>query len=177
MSVVLKALSPRDPRRVLEALLFIGAHPVTWERMERCLPGLTRQQFEAAVHATATAYRLQRRPYEVRRTPRGVILRLHQHQATDLILQTRSEKGAKLSRAVVETLSIVAYRQPITRAEIEKMTATDVGPALRQLVRRRLLEVQEGSTASDAVYVTSTRFLEMFGLETLDDLPTMEETI
>lgn len=166
-----------DLRRVIEALLFIGSSPVTQEKVARCVPKLTTELFDQVVNELAFAYQFQRRPYAVRRTPRGVVLALQHGQASDLISRSRSEKGAKLSRNVIETLAIVAYRQPITRAAIERLTNADAGSSLRQLVRRRLLEAREAPGSSDVEYVTTVRFLEMFGLETIEDLPTMEESV
>lgn len=169
------AVGRADLRRVIEALLFIGSHPVTWERIERCLPGTTRSQFDVVLWELAHSYDFQRRPYELFRTPKGAVLRLREEFAGELATKSKTEKGAKLARPVIETLSVVAYMQPVSRAAIEKAIGADAGSALRQLIRRQLVQARDDESSQQPVYVTTVRFLEMFGLESLDELPQIEE--
>lgn len=83
----------------------------------------------------------------------------------------------KLSRAAVETLAIVAYKQPITRANIEAIRGVNAGEVLRTLLERRLVDVvgRAEELGRPMLYGTSKRFLETFGLSSLKDLPTVGE--
>lgn len=82
---------------------------------------------------------------------------------------------------MIEILSLVAYRQPITRAAIEEFIGEDVGAILRQLVRRELIaqatveKKSDDEPQSPKAYVTTARFLDLFGLENLADLPATED--
>ncbi len=83
----------------------------------------------------------------------------------------------RLTPASMETLAIVAYRQPVLRAEVEKIRGVDVGGALRNLVERGLLKVvgRAEEPGSPMLYGTTRRFLTVFGLKSLTDLPKAKE--
>jgi segregation and condensation protein B len=86
-------------------------------------------------------------------------------------------KPPRLSRPLLETLAIVAYRQPITRPEIEQLRGVDSGGVLDTLLERRLIKIagRKEAPGRPIVYATSTEFLEVFGLRDLDGLPDLEE--
>ena len=83
----------------------------------------------------------------------------------------------RLTRAQLETLAIVAYRQPITRPEVDDVRGVDSGSALRMLAERSLVKIlgRKDEPGRPLVYGTTARFLEFFGLSTLQDLPTLQE--
>jgi segregation and condensation protein B len=85
----------------------------------------------------------------------------------------RREKEFRLSPAALETLAIVAYRQPVLRAEVEKIRGVDVGGALKTLIDRGLVKVvgRAEEPGSPLLYGTTKRFLESFGLKDLGQLP------
>ncbi|MEF8788047.1 MAG: SMC-Scp complex subunit ScpB [Planctomycetota bacterium] len=89
----------------------------------------------------------------------------------------RSEKKQSLSQAAMETLAIVAYRQPLNRAEIEDIRGVQSGYILRSLVEKNLVRVVGRSTelGRPLLYGTTSTFLEEFGLDSLDDLPEIGE--
>ncbi len=85
-------------------------------------------------------------------------------------------RQARLSQAAVETLAIVAYRQPISAEEVNRLRGVPSGGVLSHLVRRRLLCLERPAHAPrKAYYRTTERFLELFGLQSLADLPQSEE--
>src|SRR5690606_2973054 len=79
-------------------------------------------------------------------------------------------KEVKLSQDALEVLSMIAYRQPIARTELETIRDGNAGGTLRQLVRRQLVAVGRGE-GDDVVYTTTPRFLEVFGIADLEELP------
>lgn len=83
-------------------------------------------------------------------------------------------RGRKLSRAAAETLAVIAYRQPVQRAEIEAIRGVDALPTLKTLLDLRLIRIvgREDSVGQPALYGTTAQFLEKFGLRDLSDLPT-----
>ena len=164
-------------QRVVEALLFIGSKPLAIEDLRRHFPEASAAQVESGIAQLGDRYRRQRRPYGIRRTPSGYILRLYQQYEEAIKKHTRSERGAKLGRPVIEVLSVIAYRQPIARADIERVVGYGTGSILRQLSRRGLIEIAPvaETTGGPDCYQTATRFLEIFGLDSLDDLPTAED--
>jgi segregation and condensation protein B len=87
------------------------------------------------------------------------------------------QKPVRLTRAQLETLAIVAYRQPITRPDIDDVRGVDCGPVLRTLLERDLVRIlgKQEAAGRPLLYGTSTGFLELFGLKSLKDLPTLRE--
>ena len=87
------------------------------------------------------------------------------------------EKPVRLTRAQVETLAIAAYRQPITRPEIDEIRGVDSGATLKLLLERDLLRIlgKKDEPGRPLLYGTTTQFLEFFGLKSLKDLPTLKE--
>jgi segregation and condensation protein B len=87
------------------------------------------------------------------------------------------QKPARLSRAQIETLAILAYRQPVTRPEIDDIRGVDCGPVLKVLLERDLVRMlgRKDEPGRPVIYGTTTQFLEFFGLKSLKDLPTLRE--
>lgn len=164
--------APPPLMRIVEALLFVGGAPLTAERACEAVRGLTPGQFTQALDALNRDYRAQGRPYRIQ--PRG-----HGHE---LLLQPRfrgvldklygSTREARLSPAALDVLALVAFRQPVARQEIESLRGGESGALLRQLVRLGLVAVQRGEAGQREVcYGTTPRFLSLFQLRSLDDLP------
>ena len=91
------------------------------------------------------------------------------------LVKTRASD--KLTQAALDTLAIIAYKQPIIRAEIESVRGVQSGQIVRNLLERRLIRVmgRDSRLGHPLLYGTSKRFLEVFGLKSLKDLPTIEE--
>ncbi|NLT23429.1 MAG: SMC-Scp complex subunit ScpB, partial [Syntrophorhabdus sp.] len=87
------------------------------------------------------------------------------------------EKDVGLSRPMLETLSIIAYKQPVTKKEIDVVRGVDSARAVKHLLERRLIEIagRNGEAGKRMVFRTTQRFLEVYGLKSLEDLPTYKE--
>jgi segregation and condensation protein B len=173
--------TPPPPLRILEAMLFVGGAPVTMQRTIRLLRGLTAEQFAAAIDELNRDYRRQNRPYAVIPQGAGYVLTLRPKFLPLAERLRGAVRETRLSTAAVDVLALVAYRQPVGKAEVDGLRGAESGAVLRQLVRRGLLQIApaaETSSAAEALaalYVTSPRFLEMFGLASLEDLPKTKE--
>jgi segregation and condensation protein B len=168
---------PPPPLRIIEAMLFVGGRPLTAERAAEAIRGLTPAQFAEVVDALNKAYREQGRPYLVQKQDEGWVLSLRPSYRPILTRLYGQAKEARLSPAAVEVLAVVAYRQPVTRQEVESLRGRESGAILRQLVRRGLIAVtsRAESGGRDVQYGTTPRFLELFGLTSRDDLPETED--
>jgi segregation and condensation protein B len=169
--------APPQPQHILEALLFVGGAPLTAQRAGEILRGLTPAQFDEAIDALNRAYREQGRPYLLQHEGPGVVLTLRPPYRYLLERLFGGVKEARLSNPAVDVLAIVAYRQPVTRQEIESLRGHESNSLIRQLLRRRLIAVvsRAESSGRDVQYGTTPRFLEIFGLRSLDDLPETED--
>jgi segregation and condensation protein B len=159
--------------RIIEALLFVGGSPLTAKRAREILRGLSEEQFDEAIVRLNTDYRRQARPYVIQAQAAGWVLTLRPRFRHVIEKLYGGVREARLSTAAIDVLALVAYRQPLTRLEVEELRGADSGSLLRQLVRRGLIQIAalSGAKPKEVAYTTTPRFLEMFGLQNLDDLP------
>jgi segregation and condensation protein B len=176
-----EAPPPPPPLRILEAMLFLGGTPLTAERACEVLRGMTPGQVTGAIDSLNRSYRQQNRPYLIQSRDRGYVLVLRPRFRAVADRLYGSAREARLSPAAVDVLSLVAYRQPATKQEIDSLRGAESGALLRQLVRRGLLAVvQRGAQGPEGshrevAYGTTPRFLKLFGLRSLDDLPQTQD--
>jgi segregation and condensation protein B len=164
--------------QLLEAMLFVGGHALTAEQARAVIRGLTAEHFLEAIDTLNRRYRSQRRPYAIEPRDGGFVLAVlpvHRRLRERLFGGPRE---ARLSPPALEVLAAIAYRQPIGKAEIDAIRGTDSGGALRQLVRLGLVAVRHRAEAGgrDVRYGTTPRFLHLFGLNAMDELPRLGDT-
>jgi segregation and condensation protein B len=169
--------APPSPVRIVEALLFVGGLPLTAARAGEVVRGLGSEQFAETVEALNREYRRQNRPYAVQPQGDGFVLALRPRFQGVRERLFGGPREARLSGPALDVLTLVAYRQPVTRAEIDSQRGSDSGPALRQLVRLGLVAVvpEPAAGSTEAAYGTTARFLELFKLRSLDDLPRTDD--
>lgn len=157
-------------------MLFIGGAPLSIVRACETVRGLTPEQLAQAVAALNRAYREQGRPYRIGVRDDGYEMVLRPGFASIRERLHGGQREARLSLPALDTLALVAYRQPVTRPEVDSLRGADSLALLRQLVKLGLIAVQRGTSADTEVcYGTTTRFLQLFGLRNLDDLPRTAE--
>ncbi|MBA4068143.1 MAG: SMC-Scp complex subunit ScpB [Isosphaera sp.] len=169
---------PPSAEQIVEALLFVGGDPLTAAAACRAVRGLTPDGFLAAVDALGRRYRRQRRPYGVVPKDGGfglAVLPAFRGLRERLVGGPRE---ARLGQPALDVLSVVAYRQPVGKAEVDAVRGADSGAVLRQLVRLGLVAVRHRAEAGapEVRYGTTPRFLSVFGLASLDDLPRLGDT-
>lgn len=156
----------------LEALLFVAERPLS-RREISTLAGVDRDTVDARLGDLEVVLRDR----GIRVVAAGDTVQLATApDAGALIARYIGTDGARLSPASLETLAIVAYRQPVTRGVIERIRGVDSDYVVRSLLHRRLI-VEHGRTATPGrpiLYGTGFEFLERFGLTSLDDLPSLE---
>jgi segregation and condensation protein B len=169
---------PPTPEQLIEAMLFVGGHPLTSDVACSAVRGLTRERFLVAVDALGRLYRRQRRPYSIQARENGFVLTVlpSYHNLRERLFGGQRE--ARLGQSALDVLSVVAYRQPVEKAEVDAIRGIDSGAVLRQLVRLGLVAVQHRAEAESRVvrYGTTPRFLQLFNLPSLDELPRLGDT-
>jgi segregation and condensation protein B len=152
--------------------LFAGGVPLTAEQAAGLVRGLTPEQFRQAIDALNRDYRRQGRPYLIQPGPAGFVLTVRHRFRRVREKLFGAPREARLSQPALDVLAAVAYRQPVTRADVETFRGTESGSVLRQLIRLGLIAgVSDPARPSETAYGTTARFLELFGLTSLDDLP------
>jgi segregation and condensation protein B len=169
--------APPPLHQIIEALLFVGGPPLTAARAAEAVSGLTPEQFLEAVDRLAKTYRRQARPYTIHAQGAGYSLVLRPIYLSLAEKLNGASREARLSLAAIDVLSVVAYRQPVTKQEIDNLRGIESGALLRQLVRRRLIAVVCSGSGKhrQTHYVTTQRFLDHFGVKSLDDLPQTQD--
>jgi segregation and condensation protein B len=171
------AATPPSPQRIIEALLFVGAEPLTPARAKEIIRGLTEEQFHQILQHLNQDYKQQGRPYAIVLEGPGYILSLKPRFRGVAEKLYGAVREARLSNAAVDVLALIAYRQPATKQEIDSLRGAESGSLLRQLVRRGLATVVRRADAHqrEVSYGTTDRFLELFGLSSLEDLPRTQD--
>lgn len=132
---------------------------------------------DAAVVELNTIYETTGRSFRIEAVAGGYrVLTLSQY-APDVARLRNAKVSSKLSRAAIETLAIVAYKQPMTRAELEAIRGVSCGEVLKSLLERRLITIKGRAEelGRPMLYGTTREFLDHFGLPSIKDLPTVEE--
>ncbi len=167
---------PESPRHALEAVIFAAGGPVNATQIRRALPQLAPSRIPDLVAEINEDLEKSGRPYEIARVAGGYQFRSRPEFA-DVIRAAQPERKLRMSQPALETLALVAYRQPLTRAEIEDLRCVDCGAVLKGLLERDLIRIlgRREAPGRPALYGTSAHFLETFGLPTLGDLPPLRE--
>lgn len=165
--------------QVIESLLFVGGQPLTANAVSAVLRGEYDSDFiEQTVEQINRDYSRQNRPYTIRLTDGGyrIVLRSDFESIRNRVYGY-GPKQVRLSQETLEVLALVAYRQPISRHAIEETGKRNAGSHLRQLLARELLVLDrsDAQQASDVKYRTSDRFLQLFGISRLEELPQIED--
>lgn len=165
-----------SPRLALEALIFSCDEPATAALIRRALPTLTPSRIPDLVAEINEELSGQGRPYEIVQVAGGYRFRTRPDYA-EVLRAAQPERRLRLSRPALETLAVVAYRQPVTRPELEDLRCVDCGGVLKSLLDRGLIRIvgRRDGPGRPVLYGTARRFLETFGLESLRDLPTLRD--
>jgi segregation and condensation protein B len=165
-------------RSVVEAAVFVGGEPLTTKKLCYMFRGDYELDFiDEAISDLNRQYLKENRPYEIRLGEGGyrMLLRTEYERVRNRVFGI-GPREVKLSQEVLEVLALVAYRQPITQAQIEKLGKANPGALLRQLLRRELISIErDPENPKQVKYVTTKRFLSLFGLGKLDELPQADE--
>ncbi len=166
---VAPAVEPPPADRIVEALLFAGGPPLVPATAAAVIRGLTPDRLQALVDDLNRRYRAQNRPYAVHPRAGGYVLAVKPAYRGVLDKLTAGPREARLAQPALDVLSVVAYRQPVKKVDIDAARGADSAGPLRQLVRLGLVAGRADG------YSTTPRFLELMKLASLDDLPRLGE--
>jgi segregation and condensation protein B len=160
--------SPPSVSMLIEGLLFLGDRLVNFAMAGRIIPALDATVFDQAIGGLNRRYRAQNRPYWIRRRDDGYEMALLPRFGSVEERLRGEPRSMRLEGPLLDTLALVAFRQPVTRAAIEALKGSDAGGVLRQLTRLGLISQQSGSKGG---YKTTPAFLRVFQIDRIEDLP------
>ncbi len=168
--------TPVDLPSAIEAVLFALGTPTTMVQLKACFTGQSEDELLAALTRLRAKYTQGHHGLQLVQVAGGWQIRTRPSFAR-WVARARGVRPFRLSRAALETLSIIAYRQPTTRSEIEDVRGVDAGGVLRTLLEKELVRCMghRAEPGRPLIYGTTERFLEVFGLKDIADLPTLRD--
>jgi segregation and condensation protein B len=165
--------------RLLEALLLSTHHPLTAGRIAELMELPATKPVRQAIKDLNAQYDESHRAFRIEQVAGGYQILTLPEFGEHLKKLHQREIDAKLTKAALETLAIIAYKQPILRADIEAIRGVMCGETIRSLMEKRLVNIagRAEEPGRPILYGTTKRFLEIFGLNTLKDLPQSEDAL
>jgi segregation and condensation protein B len=162
---------------ILEAILFVSGEPLSVDRMLGVVEGVAREELMSALRALQADYAVEGRGLQLVEVAGGFQIATRPDCAPWIKRLERAKEGARLSRSAMETLAIVAYKQPVVRSEVEQIRGVDSAGVLKTLLERRLVRIvgRKDAPGRPIMYGTTRQFLQAFGLKDLSDLPALRD--
>jgi len=163
-------------KALVEGMLFVAEGPLSLDRLASLLEEFDRSDIAAAIEELRTGCQEAERGIQLVEVAGGFQFRSRPDHA-EFLRRLHKGRTAKFSQSAMESLSIIAYRQPVTRAEIEYLRGVDCGGVLKTLLERKLIRIlgKKDVPGRPIVYGTTREFLETFNLKNLASLPTLKE--
>ena len=169
--------SPDEVKRIVEALLFAVQEPISIRKISEIVEGAEAKEIREVIQQLREEYDTHDRVFQIEEIANGFQL-LSRPEYHEWISKIRKKSGeSKLSQQALETLSIIAYKQPIIRAEIEAIRGVQSGQMIRTLIEKGLVKItgRDEVLGRPLLYGTTTKFLDHFGLKSIKDLPKVED--
>jgi len=170
------AVDKKQLKCIIENLIFASETPLTIDTIREIIDGADKKTLRSLITDLMEEYRIMDRGFTLTEVAGGYQFRTKQ-EYSKWVMKLKKNRPFRLSQQAMETLAIIAYKQPITRPEIEHIRGVDVGGMLRSLLDKKLIRIlgRKGVPGKPLIYGTSNRFLEVFALKDLSSLPTLLE--
>jgi segregation and condensation protein B len=161
---------------IIEALLFSSDRPIDASAIRACLPDESLSNIKLALTELQTHYEKVQRSFVLKEVAQGYQFRTRAEYAP-FVLKFHKASPSRLSKPALETLAIIAYKQPILRQEIERVRGVDSGGVVRSLLEKGLIRIlgRKNLPGQPLIYGTTKTFLEVFDLKDLHSLPSLKE--
>jgi len=166
-----------DLQAILEALLFVSSEPLSLTRLVSVMENVSKVEVEEALRHLGHALEQEGRGVRLAVVAGGYRLVTKQDYGSWIKRLDKAKTAAKLSRSALESLAIIAYKQPLVRSEIEEIRGVETSGVLRTLLERKLVRIvgRKEVPGRPIMYGTTKFFLEHFGLSDLSQLPPLRE--
>jgi len=164
-------------KNIIEALIFISLEPLTVEKIKEVLNDFPEAEIDSSLGELLQNYAASEKGIQIIQTAGGYVFTTRPEFDSWVRRLLKIDRKSRLSSAALETLSVVAYHQPITLSEISALRSVDSSYTLKTLLQKKLIKIvgRKNSPGKPLIYRTTERFLTYFGLNSLEDLPTEEE--
>ena len=163
-------------KHIIESLVFVSGNPLSIEQIKAVIPEPDTKEIKQCLLDLIQEYEERRGGFYLRHVAGAYQFR-SRPEYRDYITKLVQANPLRLSKAALETLAIIAYKQPVIRSDIEHIRGVDCGGIIRTLMEHKLIRVlgRKDIPGRPLIYSTTRRFLELFDLSSLRDLPTLKE--
>ena len=166
-----------DIKKAIESIIFISDQPVSVDKLSLAFPNVERAQLRKCLKELVEEWDALNRGFLLSEIAGGFQFRTDPRYSEDISNYNKKVRKFRLSRPALEVTAIIAYKQPVTKVEIEAIRGVDSSGVINVLMERRVIEIKgrKEVIGKPFLYGTTAEFLEVFGLRTLNDLPTLKE--
>ncbi|HTL47690.1 MAG TPA: SMC-Scp complex subunit ScpB [Verrucomicrobiae bacterium] len=170
-------LEPSQAKSVIEALLFASSKPMTVSEIRKVMRAVMPKEIEGYIQELKQEYTDTKKSFEIVEIAGGYELATRKEFAPWICRVEMQKKVRQATQSALETLAIMAYKQPLTRAEIEELRGVDCSGVVTNLTERGFIKItgKKEIPGRPFLYSTTEKFLEHFGLNSLADLPSIDE--
>lgn len=170
-------MEDHEIKPIIESLMFVSGDPISIDRLHDVLPTVDKAKIRALLEELKFDYARSNRGLQVVEVAGGYQITTRIEMAPWIKEMEKVKAAARLSKPGLETLAIIAYKQPVTRAEIEQIRGVDAAGVLKTLMERKLVKIvgRKEVAGRPMMYGTTREFLQYFGLADLTGLPTLKE--
>ena len=164
-------------KQIVEALIFASDTPISISKITSVIGTTTEEEVETIITALGKEYTEAKRAFKIIRVSNGIQM-VTRTEFYEWISQLyKGKRKGRLSQQALETLAIIAYKQPITKIDIDSIRGVDSSGVLGTLLERDLVKIagREKTVGRPLLYKTTDKFLEYFGLDLISDLPRLKE--
>jgi segregation and condensation protein B len=171
------ALDLDELKGAFEALCFVSHEPLSLEKLASVLEGMPKPSIKMAIQSLQAEYEETGRGLQIMEVAGGYVMVTRPEHSIYIKRLAKAKPSSKVSRSALEALAIVSYKQPITRADIEKIRGVETSGVLRTLLDQKLIRIvgRQDVPGRPILYGTGKQFLQRFGLRDLRDLPPLKE--
>lgn len=170
-------MDDKEIKAIMEALIFVSGEPITLNRIKDVIDGADKKTIETLASELKDEFNREHNGLQLVEVANGYQLTTRPEYALWIKKLNKIKLASKLSKPALETLAIIAYKQPIIRPEIEKIRGVDSGGVIKTLLERKIIKIvgRMDIVGKPILYGTTPEFLQYFGLKDLSDLPTLKE--
>lgn len=170
-------MEEEQAKQVIEALLFASSRPLLINEIRKVIKTLAPSDIKRLISELQAEYTASSRSFEILEVANGYEIATKRDFAPWVMKLELQKKAKQATQSALETLAIMAYKQPVTKAEVEELRGVDVSGVLNTLVERGLIKIvgKKEVPGRPFLYGTTDKFLEHFGLKSLNELPSIEE--
>ncbi|MBI5044092.1 MAG: SMC-Scp complex subunit ScpB [Nitrospirae bacterium] len=170
-------MDEKEIKAIIEALIFVSGEPITLNRIRDVIEGIDKKTIERLASKLKDEFNKEDRGLQLIEIANGYQLTTRPDYASWIKKLNKIKVSTRLSKPAMETLAIIAYKQPIIKPEVEKIRGVDSGGVIKTLLERKLIKIigRMDIVGKPMMYGTTPEFLQYFGLKDLTDLPTLKE--